>query len=209
MLSIHRQFNKEMKRRRKENPLVGNLGDILVNMFGGAMGESLQKAAAVFCERQQQALEFIKEKRKRDSKFEAILVECEKRRECRRLNLQGFVPAEMQRLSKYPLLIERLLGGVEADADNPSAQEELAKLKRALHYSKEILNYVNDAAKLAWNRARLEDIQRHLDTSNFERSDHAIVQEFKVLSLLNSYFCLMREIVQNKFKGLLMCGANG
>lgn len=180
MYDVHTKFNKEMKRRRREDPLVGNLGDMLVNMFGGSSGESLQKAAAVFCERQQLALEFIKERRKRDSKFDAVLVECEKRRQCRRLPLQGIVPTEMQRLSKYPLLLERLISSVEANTTSPHAQEELIKLRRAHNFSKEILNYVNEAAKVAFNKARLEDIQRHLDTTNFERSDHPITQEFKV-----------------------------
>ena len=178
MLNVHMQFNKDMKKRRREDPLVTNLGDMVVNMFGGVTGESLQKAAATFCERQQLALEFIKEKRKRDAKFEALLVECEKKRQCRRLPLQGIIPTEMQRLSKYPLLLERLISSIEGDT--PHAQEELAKLKRAHNLSKEILNYVNEAAKVAFNKARLEDIQRHLDTTNFERSDHPITQEFRV-----------------------------
>ncbi|KAJ3629669.1 hypothetical protein MTP99_014047 [Tenebrio molitor] len=191
MYDVHTKFNKEMKRRRREDPLVGNLGDMLVNMFGGSSGESLQKAAAVFCERQQLALEFIKERRKRDSKFDAVLVECEKRRQCRRLPLQGIVPTEMQRLSKYPLLLERLISSVEANTTTPHAQEELIKLRRAHNFSKEILNYVNEAAKVAFNKARLEDIQRHLDTTNFERSDHPITQEFKTLDLTR--YKLIRE----------------
>ncbi|XP_063911076.1 rho guanine nucleotide exchange factor 11 isoform X3 [Zophobas morio] len=189
MLNVHMQFNKDMKKRRREDPLVTNLGDMVVNMFGGVTGESLQKAAATFCERQQLALEFIKEKRKRDAKFEALLVECEKKRQCRRLPLQGIIPTEMQRLSKYPLLLERLISSIEGDT--PHAQEELAKLKRAHNLSKEILNYVNEAAKVAFNKARLEDIQRHLDTTNFERSDHPITQEFRTLDLTR--YKLIRE----------------
>lgn len=180
MLDVHTKFNKEMKRRRREDPLVGNLGDMLVNMFGGPIGESLQKAAAIFCERQQLALEFIKERRKRDSKFDAVLIECEKKRQCRRLPLQGFIPTEMQRLSKYPLLLERLINSVEANSSDSHIQDELDRLRRAHHHSKEILNYVNEAAKVAFNKARLEDIQRHLETSNFERSDHPLAQEFRV-----------------------------
>lgn len=181
MLDVHMQFNREMKRIRREDPLVSNLGDMLVKMFGGSVGETLKKAAAVFCERQQQALEFIKERRKRDSKFDGVLVECEKKRQCRRLPLQGIVPTEMQRLSKYPLLLERLISSVEANTPSTHAQEELGKLKRAHHLSKDILNHVNEAAKVAFNKSRLDDIQRHLDTTNFERSasDQSIPQEFK------------------------------
>ncbi|XP_074038354.1 rho guanine nucleotide exchange factor 2 isoform X3 [Leptinotarsa decemlineata] len=182
MLDLHMEFNKEMRRRRKEDPIVKELGHMLGNMFGDLYGESLKKAAATFCERQQLALEFIKKRRERDSKFDAVLIECEKKRQCRRLQLQGILPTEMQRLSKYPLLLERLMHSIESLDSEHSQQEELSRLKRAHHMSKEILNYVNEAAKVAHNKHRLEEIQKHLDTSAFERSDH-IAQEFRTLDL--------------------------
>ncbi|CAG9824246.1 unnamed protein product [Phaedon cochleariae] len=184
ILDLHTEFSKEMRRRRREDPIVKELGAMLGGMFGDRFGESLKRAAATFCERQQLALEFIKRRRERDSKFDAVLIECEKKRQCRRLQLQGILPTEMQRLSKYPLLLERLIHSVESDPEQAQQQEEeLSRLKRAHHMSKEILNHVNEAAKLAHNQHRLEDIQRHLDTSNFERSDYPIAQEFRPLDL--------------------------
>lgn len=74
------------------------------------------------------------------------------------------------------------------EKEHEFSQAELCKLKQAHDRSKEILNHVNEAAKIAFNRARLEDIQRHLDTTYFERTDHAIVNEFKVCIFLRSYF---------------------
>ncbi|KAJ8922199.1 hypothetical protein NQ315_004136 [Exocentrus adspersus] len=183
MLDIHTEINKAMRRRRKTDPIVKEIGDMLVNMFDDRHGESLKKAAATFCERQQLALEFIKKRRERDAKFDALLSECEKKRQCRRLPFQGILPTEMQRLSKYPLLLERLINSVESNAEEQSQQEELANLKKAQNFSKEILNYVNEAAKVAHNKHRLEEIQKHLDTSNFDRSDLPIAQEFKSLDL--------------------------
>lgn len=102
-------------------------------------------------------------------------------KECRRLPLQGIITTEMQRLSKYPLLIERVIDHVQKLCkSNAEFNDELAKLKQALARSREILNHVNDAAKQALNRARLEDIQKHLDTMQFDRTDHPIVAEFRV-----------------------------
>lgn len=73
------------------------------------------------------------------------------------------------RLSKYPLLLERLIAIVErnVELDAEYWQTELTNLRQAQERSKEILKHVNEAAKLAYNRARLEEIQRHLDTSSF------------------------------------------
>ncbi|KAL3284890.1 hypothetical protein HHI36_019026 [Cryptolaemus montrouzieri] len=188
LLQIHRQFNHEMTQKRKEDPIVRNLGDLLLNMFGGSTGEAFKEAAAKFCERQQLALELIKERRKRDSKFEGILCEGEKKRQCRRLQLQAILPMEMQRLSKYPLLLERLTGALQ---DGNGNEEELNKLSRAHQLCKEIVNHVNEAAKMALNQARLEEIQRHLDQSNFERSNDPISQEFRPLDLTK--YRLVRE----------------
>ncbi|CAH1107321.1 unnamed protein product [Psylliodes chrysocephalus] len=188
LLDLHTEFNKEMRRKRKEDPLIKELGTLIGNMFGERYGDSLKKAAANFCERQQMALEFIKKRRERDSKFDAVLIECEKKRQCRRLPFQGILPTEMQRLSKYPLFLERLIHSVESnkDIDSDQAQhhqDEVAKLKKAHQMSKEILNHVNEATKVAHNKHRLEEIQKHLDTSGFERSDQPIAQEFRTLDL--------------------------
>lgn len=85
--------------------------------------------------------------------------------------MQGILPTQMQRLSKYPLFLERLIDTVEKslELDADYWQTELNKLKQAHDRCKEILNRVNEAAKLAYNKARLEEIQRHLDaTSEFK-----------------------------------------
>lgn len=183
LISIHSKFNTLMMSKRKEVVLVRDLGETLISMFDGPMGESFQQAAATSCKKQQHALDFIKEKRRKDSKFETYLTEFEKDPACKRLPLQGFIPSEMQRLSKYPLLLERLIEVVEKNLDNDQleySQLELSKLQQAYNRSREILNYVNEAAKQAWSKFRLQEIQKHLDTSVFDKTEHAIVNEFKV-----------------------------
>ena len=66
---------------------------------------------------------------------------------------------------------------------NNQVVSKIQKLKQAHNRSKEIVNFVNEAAKICFHRYRLEDIQRHLDTSIFEKTDHTIVNEFKNLDL--------------------------
>lgn len=206
LIEIHSEFNMHMKNKRREGITVGELGDVLLLMFGGSKGENFQKAAATFCERQQLALEFIKEKRKKDSKFGNILNEYEKNPNCRRLPLQGLIPSEMQRLSKYPLLLERLIDIMEKNIGTQPeySQSEQQNLQQALERSKEILNHVNEAAKQAWGKARLEEIQKHMDTSQFDKVEHSIANEFKNLDL-SRYKLLHEGTVQLKRqnKGLL------
>ncbi|XP_050312480.1 rho guanine nucleotide exchange factor 11 [Anthonomus grandis grandis] len=182
LLDIHVDIDNEMKRMREKDPLMRQIGDVLLKIFSGAQGEQLQRAAAAFCERQQLALEFIKKRRERDGKFDALLAQCEKKRQCKRQQLQSIVPYEMQRLTRYPLLFERLIKSVDA-ASRDEYKEELANLRLVHQHSKEMLSYVDEATKLAMNKHRLEEIQRHLDTSNFRSNDHPIVYDFKNIDL--------------------------
>lgn len=87
----------------------------------------------------------------------------------------------MQRLTKYPLLLRRLYDIVQDLAEtDPDSKEELRKLQLAYDRSKEILEYVNEAAKEAESRAKLEDIQMHLDISLGDRMDRDIQEIVKV-----------------------------
>ena len=81
----------------------------------------------------------------------------------------------MQRLTKYPLLLESL-----AKYTIPRS-EEMTVVRKCLERSREILNKVNQAIKEAENYNRLVDIQRRLDKSAFEKSDHPIANELKVI----------------------------
>lgn len=83
VFDIHNEINRDMKRKRKEDLLVKDIGELMLKMFDDRQGETLKKAAGTFCERQQLALEFIKKRRERDSKFDSVLTECEKKRQCR------------------------------------------------------------------------------------------------------------------------------
>ncbi|XP_059352052.1 rho guanine nucleotide exchange factor 11-like [Daphnia carinata] len=177
MLEIHGRFNTLMKARKRDQPAVETVGDILVAMFDGPNGEAFQQAAATFCKYQSVALESLRDRRKKDSKLQAFLAEAEGNPVCRRLQLKDIIPTAMQRLTKYPLLLESL-----AKYTQPRS-EEMTLVRRCLERSREILNKVNQAIKEAENYNRLVDIQRRLDKSAFEKSDHAIANELKNFEL--------------------------
>ncbi|CAB1352284.1 unnamed protein product, partial [Coregonus sp. 'balchen'] len=98
--------------------------------------------------------------------------EAESNRLCRRLQLKDIIPVEMQRLTKYPLLLESIAKYTE-DA------EERDKVKRAGECCRTILNYVNQTVKEAENKQRLEDYQRRLDLSSLKQSENPMISEFK------------------------------
>lgn len=55
------------------------------------------------------------------------------------------------------------------------------RVKRAEERSREILSFVNAAVKEAEDQHRLAEIQRRLDKAPFDKVDHHMATEFKVI----------------------------
>ncbi|XP_063889544.1 rho guanine nucleotide exchange factor 1-like isoform X2 [Scylla paramamosain] len=175
ILEIHVIFNQAMKKRRIEEPIVSRVGDVLINMFDGEQGDYFQQQAAEFVRSQFTALENLKQQQKRDQRLANFLQEQENNPVCRRLQLKDMLPCVVQRLSKYPLLIELLLSYTDSSAQ----PEEYEQLSRSLERSKEILAFVNTAVQEAENSQRLHELQRKLDQSSLAKNKHGQLEELK------------------------------
>uniref|UniRef100_A0AAX7UU26 Rho guanine nucleotide exchange factor (GEF) 12b n=1 Tax=Astatotilapia calliptera TaxID=8154 RepID=A0AAX7UU26_ASTCA len=144
--------------------------------FSGEEEQKLKRAVATFCSNQPSALELIKTRQKKDQKFNLFMQEAQSNRLCRRLQLKDIIPVEMQRVTKYPLLLDNI-------AKYTEDIEERKKVKRAGDCCKKILNHVNQAVKEAENKQRLEEYQRRLDFSSLKQSENPVILELKNLDL--------------------------
>ncbi|XP_076301603.1 rho guanine nucleotide exchange factor 2 isoform X3 [Lasioglossum baleicum] len=178
MVTIHSRFNQTMKRKKKENPCVGDVSELLLDMFDGENGEAFERAASTYCAKQQVALDALRDRRRKDPKLNAFLNEIEANPLCRRLQLKDHILTGMLRLTKYPLLFENLYRYTPE-----SNEKERAAVSRSLKRSKEILSRVNQAVREAEDYQRLAEIQRTIDRSAFDKFDHPTVQEFKNLDI--------------------------
>ncbi|XP_069750687.1 rho guanine nucleotide exchange factor 12-like isoform X3 [Narcine bancroftii] len=180
ILQLHVSLNEQMRKvwKRNENFVVDQIGEDLLSWFSCSEEEKFKRAAATFCSNQPFALELIKSKQKKDSRFQAIIQEAQSNPQCRRLQLKDIIPTEMQRLTKYPLLLENI-----AKNTDPEQHEEKKKVKQAAECCRQILNFVNQAVKEAENKQRLEDYQRRLDLSSLKQSDYPLIEEFRNLDL--------------------------
>lgn len=84
MVTLHSKFNQAMKLKKKENPHVGDVGDLLLEMFDGEAGEVFEQAASTYCAKQQVALRALREQRRKDPKLNSFLNEVEANPMCRR-----------------------------------------------------------------------------------------------------------------------------
>uniref|UniRef100_A0A8C5K840 Rho guanine nucleotide exchange factor 12 n=1 Tax=Jaculus jaculus TaxID=51337 RepID=A0A8C5K840_JACJA len=178
ILQLHVGLNEQMKavRKRNETSVIDHIGEDLLIWFSGPGEEKLKHAAATFCSNQPFALEMIKSRQKKDSRFQTFVQDAESNPLCRRLQLKDIIPTQMQRLTKYPLLLDNI-------AKYTEWPPEREKVKKAADHCRQILNYVNQAVKEAENKQRLEDYQRRLDTSNLKLSEYPNVEELRNLDL--------------------------
>lgn len=176
IISLHRELNEAMKTRRKESPLISGVGDILLKRFDGEDGEEFKKNCAIFCRNQSSALETLRLKQRKDQRLAQFLMDAESSSMCRRLQLKDLIPAEMQRLTKYRLLIENLLKYTTTNT------EEYMMLEKSQKLSKRILEFVNQAVQDCENHHRLRELQRRLDKRQFENLPD-IDEEFRNFDL--------------------------
>uniref|UniRef100_A0A2K6EFT3 Rho guanine nucleotide exchange factor 12 n=1 Tax=Propithecus coquereli TaxID=379532 RepID=A0A2K6EFT3_PROCO len=188
ILQLHIGLNEQMKavRKRNETSVIDQIGEDLLTWFSGPGEEKLKHAAATFCSNQPFALEMIKSRQKKDSRFQTFVQDAESNPLCRRLQLKDIIPTQMQRLTKYPLLLDNIAKYTEW----PMERE---KVKKAADHCRQILNYVNQAVKEAENKQRLEDYQRRLDTSSLKLSEYPNVEELRVRDDL--YTLLLEDIL--------------
>ncbi|CAI5686242.1 unnamed protein product [Oreochromis niloticus] len=155
---LHASLCEAMKKRR-ESPIVQDIGDVMLTRFEGAAGDEFQEQASQLCCQQSQALELIKSKQRKDARFAHIIQECEASPHCRRLQLKDLLVSEMQRLTKYPLLLDKIIKYTEAGSS------DLPLLQRVHACCRGILQSVNEDVRESEHRQRLSEYQRRLDAA--------------------------------------------
>ncbi|XP_014118237.1 PREDICTED: rho guanine nucleotide exchange factor 1 [Pseudopodoces humilis] len=138
LVEVHTELLGGLSSNFRVSPGFGGLP--LPPQFEGTEGSWFQKISARFCSRQSFALEQLKAKQRKDTRFNQFIQEAESRPRCRRLQLKDIIPTEMQRLTKYPLLLLSITKCTEAAA-------ERAKVEQAAECCRQILNHVNQEVR--------------------------------------------------------------
>ncbi|KAH6930891.1 hypothetical protein HPB50_020641 [Hyalomma asiaticum] len=112
LLRIHQGFSTLMKRRRAQEPLIGDIGPMMLAMLDGESGERLQQAVATFCQHQSLALEALKARQKKDQKLAQFLAVSP---------LMHFASVQVLRLSMRVLPSPLVLGEGRAPSRSPTA----------------------------------------------------------------------------------------
>ena len=127
-----------------------------------------------YCRHKQRALSIISHKCERDHKLSNFLSQQSSDPLCRRLELKDMLPMATQRLTKYPMLLENLL------KCTPQNSADRTHIESAITRSRNILSKVNCAVEEAEMKARLDQIIKRIDYSQFDKSDNPAAKDFKV-----------------------------
>ncbi|XP_017663830.1 PREDICTED: rho guanine nucleotide exchange factor 28 isoform X5 [Lepidothrix coronata] len=116
LLELHRQFFCRMKDRRQESCEAGNernfvisrIGDILVQQFSEENATKMEKIYGEFCSHQKEAVNLFKELQQ-NKKFQNFIKLRNSNLLARRRGIPECILLVTQRITKYPVLVERIL----------------------------------------------------------------------------------------------------
>uniref|UniRef100_A0A8D3DUA8 Rho guanine nucleotide exchange factor 2-like n=1 Tax=Scophthalmus maximus TaxID=52904 RepID=A0A8D3DUA8_SCOMX len=165
LLELHSSFLLELLLRRTEgltegstsNFAIRRIGDLLLRQFSGQCADDMKKLYSEFCSRHPKAVKLYKEVFARDRRLQQFI-----RRVCRgpllrRHGVQECILLVTQRITKYPVLIQRIL-------DNTKGSEEEAQaLRQALQLLKQLIGSVDQEVLELDRTRRLQEIQARLD----------------------------------------------
>ncbi|XP_063057159.1 rho guanine nucleotide exchange factor 18 isoform X2 [Engraulis encrasicolus] len=165
LLELHVHFLSRLKERRSQSMQPGSernytmrrVGDILVSQFSGESGERMKECYGDFCSRHSEAVSFYKEQLQTNKKFQSQIRKISNLSIVRRLGIPECILLVTQRITKYPVLVERILHNTEAGS------EEHEDLTRALGLIKEVITQVDTQVNDYEKASRLRDIAAKLE----------------------------------------------
>ncbi|EGD77664.1 hypothetical protein PTSG_08756 [Salpingoeca rosetta] len=158
----------ERRRAERSGMVVHHIADVMLPYFRQFNCD----AYATFCSGQQRALKLYNQQMKGNQAFADCIRQIEQLPDIERLTFRDFVAKPMQRLTKYPLLIEGILKGTVDD--NTREREDLEEL---LQLAKGVLQHVQHVIRSTEDKKRLCEIDDKLDRSQLDRLEKLMLND--------------------------------
>ncbi|CAH7280326.1 Arhgef18 [Phodopus roborovskii] len=165
LLEMHSHFLARLKERRQEfleegsdrNYVIQKIGDVLVQQFSGETGERMKEKYGVFCSGHNDAVSHYKLLLQQSKKFQNLIKKIGNFSIVRRLGVQECILLVTQRITKYPVLVERIIQNTEAGT------EDYKDLSQALNLIKDIISQVDARVSEYEKGQRLREIAGKVD----------------------------------------------
>uniref|UniRef100_A0A672V7E9 A-kinase anchoring protein 13 n=1 Tax=Strigops habroptila TaxID=2489341 RepID=A0A672V7E9_STRHB len=171
LLHIHSHFFQRILERKKEsladksekNFVIKRIGDILVNQFSGESAERMKKTYGKFCGHHNEAVNNFKDLYSKDKRFQAFIKKKMNSSLMRRLGISECILLVTQRITKYPVLLQRIL---QYTKENEVEHEDLTQ---SLNLVKDVIAAVNSKVSNYEKKMRLGEIYNRTDSKSIMR----------------------------------------
>uniref|UniRef100_A0A3P8SBZ0 Si:dkey-172h23.2 n=1 Tax=Amphiprion percula TaxID=161767 RepID=A0A3P8SBZ0_AMPPE len=170
LLDLHTQHLLRLLERKRESQLeagtldggfiISRIGDILVSQFSGSNGESMKRVYGRFCSRHNEAVNFYKDLLTKDKRFKAFIKVSMSSSIVRRLGIPECILLVTQRITKYPVLIQRMLQHTKEN------EEDYDDLTEAVRLVKEVIAAVDSKVNEHEKRRRLKEFHSRMDSKS-------------------------------------------
>ncbi|KAM9503908.1 A-kinase anchor protein 13-like isoform 1-T1 [Salvelinus alpinus] len=172
LLDLHTDFFTHLLERKRESSIEGRddgsflihkIGDVLVSQFSGHNADRMKKVYGKFCSRHNEAVNFYKELHTKDKRFQAFIKKKMSSTIVRRLGIPECILLVTQRITKYPVLLQRILHHTKEN------EEDHDDITQALRLVKEILNAVDNKVNEHDKKKRLKEVYSRTDSKSIQR----------------------------------------
>nr|XP_029137538.1 A-kinase anchor protein 13 isoform X2 [Labrus bergylta] len=170
LLDFHTQHLLRLLDRKRESQLeagsseggfvINRIGDILVNQFSGSHGENMKRVYGRFCSRHNEAVNLYKDLLTKDKRFKAFIKKKMSSSIVRRLGIPECILLVTQRITKYPVLIQRMLQHTK------ESEEDFDDLTDAVRLVKEVIASVDSKVNEHDKRKRLKEFHVRTDSKS-------------------------------------------
>uniref|UniRef100_A0A8C7JF31 Rho/rac guanine nucleotide exchange factor (GEF) 18b n=1 Tax=Oncorhynchus kisutch TaxID=8019 RepID=A0A8C7JF31_ONCKI len=165
LLELHTSFLSRLKERRRDSTQPGSdrnyniqrLADILTTQFSGEKGDRMKENYGDFCSHHTEAVSYYKEQLHNNKKFQNLIRKVNNLSVVRRLGVTECILLVTQRITKYPVLVERIVQNTEVGT------EEHEELTRSLSLIKDCIVQVDAMVNLHEKASRLRDIAHKME----------------------------------------------
>uniref|UniRef100_A0A672QK59 Rho guanine nucleotide exchange factor 28-like n=1 Tax=Sinocyclocheilus grahami TaxID=75366 RepID=A0A672QK59_SINGR len=160
LLLLHRDFLSAMRERRQscvqpnssKNYLIHYVGDIFLQQFSQENAEKMKQVYGEFCSHHTEAVSYFKELQQQNKRFQLFIKQQSSNSLVKRREIPECILLVTQRITKYPVLLERILHYTE------EGTEEHADLSRALVLIRELISAVDQCVSQYEQNQKLSEV---------------------------------------------------
>ncbi|XP_015786793.1 intersectin-2 isoform X2 [Tetranychus urticae] len=166
LLEFNSKFLQALLERRayylqNSDGTVELIGDIIVEYIPGMIDIYIG-----FCSHQLKAAKLLQKKTENDEAFRELAKKCSMNRKTNGLPLGAYLLKPMQRITKYPLVVKKIL------SNTPNDHPDRESCERAYELAQNLCDAVNEACRSQENEERLDWIQNHVKCEGIDQNIH-------------------------------------